>query len=164
MSCPFCQKGEPVRIEMKSLDLRICPNCKASFLLAEHVPQIRRVLEHATKVHWARVLSACKGAFEQKESVLCLEHGKPAKKGEVPGFSFECFVPECCGLLHLSPGAMESILGPLQGNSSKKSSKGNGFAKFLGSFLFFILEKKHPEEDGIDLLQYDTKFRPVLEP
>jgi hypothetical protein len=110
------------------------------------------------------VLCACKGAFEQKESLLCLEHGKPLKKGEVPGFSFECFVPECCGLLHLSPSTMEQILGPLQNNPSAKSSKGNGFAKLLGSLLFRFLEKKHQEEDGIDRLQYDTKFRPVLEP
>jgi len=166
MICSFCHKEEPVRIDLKSVDLRICPACKASFLPAEQLPELRRSLERTTKVHWIRVLSASDAKNESGENLLCIEHGVPLEQGEVPGFDFKSLVPKCCSLQHITPSLMIKILemglGAEQGR--RRESKAS-IGKLLGGFIIFRLwEKRHPKvEDEIDRLQYNCKFKAVLE-
>ncbi|MDR0516530.1 MAG: hypothetical protein LBH25_05735 [Fibromonadaceae bacterium] len=161
MNCPFCQKDKPVLIDVSSLSLRICPSCKASFLPAEQLPELRRALLNTTKVHWIRVLRNCK---ESEGEVLCMEHKEPLEKGTVPGFSFESLVPKCCSLQHLTPSVMEKILNLGLGDQSISSHrKKGGIARLLGSPFFRLWEKFHPViEDEIDCLQYNFKFKDVL--
>jgi len=165
MLCSFCHKEEPVRIDIKSLDLRICPACKASFLPAEQLPELRRSLEKTTKIHWIRVLSAHDAKNESSENILCMEHGGALERGEIPGFSFESLVPKCCSLQHLTPSVMVKILEMgLGSEQGKKRESKTGFGRLFGGFIFRLWEKRHPTvEDEIDRLQYNCKFKAVLE-
>jgi hypothetical protein len=163
MLCSFCAKSEPVRIEISSICLRICPFCKATFLPAEQFPELRRTLLDTTKIHWINVLD--KTAKIDFGDVRCLEHGEPLVKGLVPGFSYEALVPNCCSLQHLTPGIMRQIIDLGAGTSkfSKPPQKG-GLARLLAAPLFYLWEKRNPAaEDEIDRLQYNSKFKAVLE-
>jgi hypothetical protein len=159
--CPFCGKSEPVKIDLSSVNLRICPVCKATFLPAEQFPELRRVLEDTTKIHWMNALSICEGFVTPQ--ILCLEHQIPLEKGTVPGYSYETLVPKCCSLQHLPPNIMKQIISLGVGTNFVARSKKGGIGRFLAAPIFRLFEKKNPVEDDIDRLQYNFKFKEVLE-
>jgi len=166
MICSFCSKSEPVRIEISSLNLRICPNCLATFLPAAQLPALRRDVDKATKGAWLRRLQT---VTEEHSAQNCLEHNQPLVQGTIPGYSFEGSVPSCCDLLHLPPSLMVKILeiglhAPnVVGKSGVSRAKINPVSKFLGGIVFYFWEKKQKNvEDGLDRLQYNLKFRDVL--
>ena len=170
MPCPFCSKFEPVRIEIKSLNLRICPNCLAAFLPASQFAALRKDLDDATKGAWLRRLYKCP-AVELPSEIKCLEHGTPLVPGTIPNYSFEGLVPSCCDLQHLPPALMAKILElgivassktGLRGFGASKPRVSNNFGKFLGSIIFHFWNKKPKIDDGFDRLQYDSKFEKVL--
>jgi hypothetical protein len=160
--CPFCNKSEPAKIDLSSVNLRICPVCKATFIPAEQLPELRRVLEDTTKTHWINALSICEGFVTPQ--ILCLEHQTPLEKGTVPGYSYETLVPKCCSLQHLSPNIMKQILSLGLGTNFATRPKKGGIGRFLAAPIFRLFEKKNPAaEDDIDRLQYNFKFKEVLE-
>jgi len=162
MLCSFCSKSEPVRIDLKSVDLRICPACKATFFPAEHFPELRRCLVDATKIHWINVLSKCEEHIGANAHVLCLEHQTPLEKGIISGFSYEALVPKCCSLQHLTPSTMKQILNLILGINPTVRPKKGGIGRFLAGPIFHLFAKK-AEEDEIDRLQYNVKFKNILE-
>jgi hypothetical protein len=109
MLCSFCSKSEPARIEISSLDLRICPNCLATFLPASQFSALRRELNDSTKAAWRRRLQTLS---EQPQSIVpkCMEHDTPLVSGTIPNYSFKGLVPTCCDLQHLPPSLMLEIL------------------------------------------------------
>jgi len=162
MLCPFCSKQEPVRIDITSLDLRICPNCFATFLPASQFGALRREIMDSTKGAWIRKL---KTVPAEHSAPNCLEHNQPLVSGTIPGYSFEGFIPTCCDLQHIPPPLMIKILEMGLGTSfgTSKKSKINPVAKLLGGIVFYFWEKKQKKvEDGIDRLQYSFKFKDVL--
>jgi len=161
--CAFCNEIDPVRINLNTLDLQVCPSCKASFLPAEQIPELRRVLVNTTKIHFIRVLEKHIKSYDKE--ILCMVHKVPLEKGEVPGFSYESLVPKCCSLQHLAPSVMVKVLKlGLDISEYEKRDRKGGLARFFGGFLFRLWEKHHPvEEDDIDRLQYNFKFKGVLE-
>jgi len=172
MLCSFCSKSEPVRIEISSLNLRICPNCLATFLPAAQFPALRRDVAKTTKGAWIRRLKVALQATESlnSASINCLEHGTPLENGTIPDYSFEGLVPKCCDLQHLPPSLFVKILelgldspripGSMLGASS---SKINPVSKFLGGIVFYFWEKRQKNiDDGLDRLQYNFKFKDVL--
>ena len=169
MLCSFCSKSEPVRIEIRSLNLRICPNCLATFLPASQFPALRRDVDKATKGAWIRRLKAALQAApgENLSSVNCLEHGVPLESGIIPNYSFEGLVPKCCDLQHLPPSLLVKILelglnSPRMPGSASRA-KINPVSQFLGGIVFYFWEKKQKKiDDGLDRLQYNLKFKDVL--
>jgi hypothetical protein len=174
MLCSFCSKSEPVRIEISSLNLRICPNCLATFLPAAQFPALRRDVAKATKGAWIRRLKVALQATPSESlnsvPINCLEHGAPLENGTIPDYSFEGPVPKCCDLQHLPPSLAVKILelgldspripGSMLGASS---SKINPVSKFLGGIVFYFWEKRQKNiDDGLDRLQYNFKFKDVL--
>jgi hypothetical protein len=170
MPCPFCSKSEPVRIEIKSLNLRICPNCLAAFLPASQFATLRKDLDDATKKAWLRKIRKCP-AVELSSEIKCLEHGTPLVSGTLPSYSFEGLVPSCCDLQHLPPPLLAKVLElgivasgriGLGGFGASKPRASNAFGKFLGDMIFHFWNKKQKIDDGFDRLQYDSKFKDVL--
>jgi len=162
MLCSFCSKQEPVRIDISSLDLRICPNCFATFLPASQFGALRREVMDSTKGAWIRKLKTATAEYSAQN---CLEHKQPLVSGTIPGYSFEGLVPTCCDLQHIPPPLMIKILEMGLGGSftASKKSKINPVAKLLGGIVFYFWEKKQKKvEDGIDRLQYSFKFKGVL--
>jgi len=163
MQCPFCSKQEPVRIDISSLNLRICPNCFATFLPANQFGALRREVLDSTKGAWIRKLQTV--ATEHSAS-QCLEHKQPLVSGTIPGYSFEGLVPTCCDLQHIPPPLMLKILEMGIGGSfvtTRHSKKVNGLSRFLGGIVFHFWEKKQKNvEDGLDRLQYNFKFKNIL--
>jgi hypothetical protein len=130
-------------------------------LPAEQLPELRRALVDTTKLHWINALSCCEESLPQ--NVLCLEHKTLLEKGTVPGFSYETLVPKCCSLQHLAPSIMRQILNMGIGTGFATRPKKGGLWKLLAGPLFRLLEKKNVEEDEVDRLQYNLKFKDVLE-
>jgi len=171
MLCSFCSKFEPVRIEISSLNLRICPNCLATFLPATQFPALRRDVAKATKGAWIRRLNAALHATPESLNssalINCLEHGASLEHGTIPNYSFEGLVPKCCDLQHLPSSLMVKILklGLDAPNipSGASRSKINPVSQFLGGVVFYFWEKKQKKiDDGLDRLQYNLKFKDVL--
>lgn len=166
MLCPFCKKAEPVLIDISSLNLRICPCCKASFLAEEHIPEFRRTLFDTTKTYYMKSL---KQAPEVSDAEYCLDHNKPLENSIVAGFGFEALKPKCCSILHLKPSIMEKIISAGFGtyNIKRTQTKRNfvdSLARIFGGVFFAIWKKKNPVvEDEVDRLQYNMKFKKVLE-
>ena len=170
MPCPFCTETEPVRIEIKALNLRICPNCLATFMPASQFSALRNVLNDTTKSAWIRKLTAMVPA-EVSADVACLDHNTPLVSGTIPGYSFQGLVPTCCDLQHLPPSLMATVLQYSLGGASlglgggfgrSKPRMANPLAKFLGKIAFFLFEKKKKPDDGLERLQYESKFQSVL--
>jgi hypothetical protein len=168
MLCSFCSAKEPVRIEIGSLNLRICPNCFATFLPAGQFGALRREVLDSTKGAWIRKLKTIPSSLSGAEmsGINCLEHNQPLVPGTIPGYSFEGLVPACCDLQHIPPPLMLKILDMGIGGSffvSRRKQKINGLSRFLGGFVFHFWEKKQKNvEDGLDRLQYSFKFKAVL--
>ncbi len=177
MLCSFCSKQEPVRIDISSLNLHICPSCFATFLPANQFGALRREVQDSTKGAWIRKLKTVAPLNEAEMSgINCLEHNQPLVSGTIPGYSFEGLIPTCCDLQHIPPALMIKILdmgigapnlparsmgGGLVGG--RRRSKAEGLSRFLGGFLFRFWEKKQKNvEDGLDRLQYSFKFKNVL--
>ncbi|MCL2283159.1 MAG: hypothetical protein FWC26_07565 [Fibromonadales bacterium] len=169
MPCPFCTQSEPVRIEIKALNLRICPNCLATFIPASQFATLRSVLSDTTKAAWMRKLNTV-GADPNITNANCLDHGTPLAAGTVPGYSFQGVVPACCDLQHLPPSLMATILqlslggspGISMGHFGISKTKPNPIAGFLGNILFGLFEKRKKVDDGLERLQYESKFKGVL--
>ena len=170
MLCSFCSKSEPVRIDISSMNLRICPSCFTTFLPASQFAALRRETSSATKGAWIR---ACKNkaSAAQPPAPVCLEHSVPLVPGTIPDFSFEGLVPTCCDLQHLPPPLMIKILelgigasgGSMGGPFGASKRKINPVAELLGGIVFHFWEKKQKKvEDGLDRLQYNFKFKDVL--
>jgi len=172
MLCSFCLKQEPVRIDISSLNLRICPACFATFLPANQFGALRREVQDATKGAWIRKLKTATAEYSAQH---CLEHNQPLVSGTIPGYSFEGLVPTCCDLQHIPPLLMIKILEmglgapnvPTRsmggGLAGRRRSKAEGVSRFLGGFIFRFWEKRQKNvEDGIDRLQYSFKFKGVL--
>ena len=172
MPCPFCTKSEPVRIEIKALDLRICPSCLATFMPAGKFSTLREVLSDSTKAAWLRKLAASPSSeITIPAEIACLDHNTPLVPGAIPGYSFEGKVPTCCDLQHLPPSLMKFVLQYSLGSSAASIGAGfgrskpmaaNPLAKFLGKIAFFLFEKKKKAGDGFERLQYESKFQGVL--
>ena len=171
MLCSFCSKSEPARIDINSLNLRICPNCLATYLPADQFAALRREIIDSTKSAWIRKLRTVEtGAADVP--LQCLEHKNPLVYGTIPGYSFEGFAPNCCNLQHLPASLMIKILEmglgvPNMPASSMRGlarrSKTNGVSRFLGGFAFRFWEKRQKQvEDGLERLQYSFKFKDVL--
>jgi len=161
MLCSFCSKQEPVRIDIGSLDLRICPNCLATFLPDNQFGALRREVMDPTKKAWIRKLQTMTAEYSE---LNCLEHKQPLVFGEIPGYSFEGLVPTCCNLQHIPPSLMIKILEMGLGSTSRASKLNiNPVAKFLGGIVFYFWEKRQKKvEDSFERLQYDFKFKGVL--
>jgi len=165
MLCSFCSKSEPVRIDISSLNLRICPNCLSAFLPASQFAALRRDINDSTKGAWIRKLQSIKTAQHScSDAPVCLEHGVPLINGTIPNCSFGGLVPDCCDLQHLPPSLMIKILelgmGSLTGISRREI---NPVSEFLGGIVFRFWEKRQKKiDDGLDRLQYNFKFRDVL--
>ena len=170
MLCSFCSKSEPVRINISSMNLRICPGCLATFLPASQFAALRRETSNATKGAWIR---ACRDRAcpVSTGTPVCLEHGVPLVPGTIPDFSFEGLVPTCCDLQHLPPPLMIKILelgigasgGSMGGLFGVPKRKLNPVAELLGGIVFRFWEKRQKKvDDGLDRLQYNFKFKDVL--
>ncbi|MDR1812604.1 MAG: hypothetical protein LBQ87_07240 [Candidatus Fibromonas sp.] len=164
MLCSFCSKSEPVQIDISSLYLRICPNCRATFLPATQFAELRRKTDDATKGAWIRKLNATEAVF--CSDPVCLEHKVPLITGTIPEYSFEGLIPTCCNLQHIPPSLMVKILGLGIGagfGASRSKRKINPVSEFLGGIVFYFWKKKQKNvEDGLDRLQYNYKFKDVL--
>jgi len=168
MPCPFCTKSEPVRIEIKVFNLRICPNCFATFMPAVQFPALRMELSDPTKAAWMRKLNVAT-PVETPANIACLDHNAALVPGAIPGYSFQGHVPTCCEMQHLPPSLMSIALqyslggsGLSVGRFSVSKTKANPIAKFLGGIMFGLFEKRKKIDDGMDRLQYESKFKGVL--
>ncbi len=172
MLCSFCSQSEPVRINISSLNLRICPNCLSAFLPASQFAALRREISDATKGAWIRVCRVRRNkACLVSTDVACLEHGVPLVPGTIPNYSFEGLVPTCCDLQHLPPPLLIKILeiamgasgGSMGGPLGASKRKINPIAELLGGIVFRFWEKRQKKtDDGLDRLQYNFKFQDVL--
>ena len=166
--CPFCQTGIPQPIELSELDLRICPDCLATFLPSSQFAALRRNVFTETRRHWLHVLKERGSRCPTPESLCCLDHGSPLSQGEIPDYGYPGAYPTCCDVQHLPPSLMIRILEfglAMEQNQHRTQSqrKRNGIARLLGGWLYKLVEKPNLD-DGLDTMQYNFKFRDVLGP
>jgi hypothetical protein len=180
-SCPFC------RAEVKKpaipLNLRICPNCLATFLPASLYAALRREVYAPTRQAWKRILEA-RGipGWEAKATeahpempICCLDHGQPLVEGEMPQYGHKILVPTCCDLQHIPPAEMVKVLdfgfemeaknGASYDFSLKTPYRRRGFFAFLNPLTKLLLKwsDKQPTEDSdLEKLQFIFKFEPIL--
>ena len=176
MLCSFCSKSVPVRIDIESLNLRICPNCFATFLPASQFAELRRVINDSTKHAWIKRLETTTGATlavpTAGTKLRCQDHNEPLVHGSIPNYGFDGLVPTCCDTQHIPPDLMIKILEMglgaqtgigMGGLVGVRRHKANIFARTLGGILFYFWAKKQkPVDDGLDRLQYNYKFKEVL--
>jgi hypothetical protein len=162
------------------LNLRICPNCLATFLPASLYAALRREVYASTRHAWHKVLQT-RGVPEwtakaTEKPVCCLEHGIPLMEGQMPQYGHKMLVPTCCDLQHIPPAVMLQVLdfgfemeaqngGVGYDFSLKTPYRRRGFFSFLNPLAKLLLKwsDKPPEtENDLEMLQFIYKFEPIL--
>lgn len=165
-SCPFCG-SEVARIGLSRLDLRICPECLATFFPSDRTMTFRRELFRKTRETWLAVLNARKANFAPKsEAPCCIDCGKPLERGKLPDYALDGWVATCCGMFNLDPQVASEVLArTLAGSEPQKEGKHHfAFIRLLDKLVTKLTGNELPEDDPIETLQYELHFRDVLEP
>lgn len=168
-NCPFCKTGVPAQIALAELNLRICPQCLATFLPSTQYAALRRNVFIETRRLWLKVLQERGQQFAQPTELHCIDHHEPLAPGAIADYGYEGWVPTCCDIQHLAPATMIQILefglklSEVGFESQYAGKKPRGLAAFLGGILFRFIDKPSTE-DGLDTMQYNFKFRDVLGP
>ncbi len=166
-ACSYCQHGNPVKIDIVDLDLRICPSCLATYLPAKQFAALRREVFPETRKLWLSVLKKRGNACPEPTEIKCIDHGTLLAQGEIPDYGYPGAYPTCCEMQHLAPTTMIRILefglalSETGFESQYAGRKPKGISAVLGGILFRFFEKK-AESDGLETMQYNYKFREAL--
>ena len=163
--CPFCNH-EVSSIQINPLDLRICKNCFATFFSAEKTISFRTVLLPLTRKMWLKALETKQAVPPANQTVCCIEHGEPLTDGNLPDYGSKGKVATCCKTLHLTrEQTIEILKSSLESYSADLSSKKHHFffIRILDKWITKLMKNEVPEEDALDLVQYNIHFKNILE-
>lgn len=175
--CVFCDKETVVVVPLR-FELKICTNCYATFMHAQRFAAINRDLERYTRLKWLEILKVKSVNWSGNKEPKCLIHGQPLKEGTIPDYGFKGYVADCCDYMHLSPASMIEILNvgieheTKYRLSGKYSSSGGGIVQAITTVLAFpffwlyktFLDDDLEEEDLFDSMQYNHRFKDILDP
>lgn len=163
--CSFCD-AEVVEIKIHTLDLRICPKCFSSFFPARQTTAFRGELSDKTRELWLKAMKQ-KALMASPASATCIDHGEPLVQGKLPDYGYEGLVATCCDMLHLTPELTVRLLEhtlehPFQA-PTKQGKHHFFFIRLLDKLISKGMGEQAPEEDPLDLIQYNLYFKPILE-
>lgn len=131
----------------------------------------RREISDTTRKTWLSVLKgkSIKDPVVSGE-LKCLDHGEPLVKGALPDYNIPAYVTTCCDLFHLPPSLTCEVLERTLKSPFRPLSKGKHvkehffFIRFFDFILSKVVGESLPEEDPLDLIQYDLHFKDILGP
>lgn len=164
--CPFCQ-SETRRIDLPRLDLRICPHCLATFFPSDKTMAFRREVVDETRSRWLSALERRRGDWvESGEGVRCIDHGRELVDGKLPDYGLPGKVATCCEMFQLPASTMYTLLQRMGGSpAAERVSKKHHFAIIVlfSKIVDKLLGTGDSDDDSLDALQYNLKFKDVLE-
>lgn len=167
-TCPFC-KSETKRVELTRLDLRICPNCLATFFPSDKTMAFRREVFDKTRAMWLKVLEERKADWvDADETTCCIDHGEKLVEGKLPDYGLPGHVATCCGMFQLPAKTMAAILRRTSAPSDKSFIASEtrhhfAFIVFLSKIVDKIFGSGDEGDDSFESIQYNLKFRDILE-
>lgn len=164
--CPFCF-AEVREINFPHLNLRICPKCYSTFFPCNQTMPFRSELLDKTRELWFKALSAKNPVDPDTANAKCIDHGEPLVEGTLPDYGYPGKVTTCCGMFHLTPSLTLRLLEhTLNTSVHLVESKGKHhffFIRWLDNLVSKVFGEKMPEEDPLDLIQYEHHFRDIFE-
>ncbi len=168
-TCPFC-KSETKRIDLSHFDLRICPHCLGTFFPSDKTMAFRREVFDKTRVLWLNALENRKEDWvEPDENTCCIDHGEKLVDGKLPDYGIPGKVAICCNMFQIPASTMAVLLRRMIGSPSDgmllstQKKEHFGFVVFLTKIVDKILGSGDPEEDAFEFIQYNLKFKNILE-
>lgn len=166
-NCSFCGT-EVVKINLHHLDLRICPKCFSTFFPCDQTMAFRGELIDKSRELWLKALLAKNLQDPVCENPKCIDHGEPLVDGKLPDYGFDGKVTTCCKMYHLTPSLTIQLLKrtlehPFQ-VPQKEGKHHFFFIRWFDALVNKLLGEKMPDEDPMDLLQYNLHMKKVLEP
>lgn len=163
--CPFCD-AEVVEIKIHTLALRICPKCFSTFFPGSQTTAFRGEISDKTRELWLKALKQ-KTLMQAPANANCIDHGEPLVQGKLPDYGYDGLVAKCCDMLHLTPELTVRLLEhtlehPFQA-PAKQGKHHFFFIRLLDKLISKGMGEQLPEEDPLDLIQYNMLFKPVLE-
>lgn len=166
-NCPFCN-SQVAEIKFRHLDLRICPKCCSAFFPCDQTMAFRGEL--TDKSRELRLDALLKKNVQDPviENPKCIDHGEPLERGKVPDYGFDGYVTNCCKMFHLPPSQTVQLLKRTLEFKFQTPQKEGKHHFFFIRALFNVVDKlfgeKLPDEDPLDLVQYNLHIKPVVDP
>ncbi|MCF0225340.1 MAG: hypothetical protein HUK20_13815 [Fibrobacter sp.] len=165
--CPFCN-SEVAEIKILHLDLRICPHCFSTFFPCDQTMAFRSDLTDKSRELWLKALLAKNLKDPECKTPCCIDHGEPLVEGKLPDYGFAGKITTCCKMFHLPPSSTIQLLKRTLEHPFNPPSKDQKHHFFFIRWIFAIVDKlfgeKLPDEDPMDLIQYNLKLKKFLEP
>ncbi|MCF0216337.1 MAG: hypothetical protein HUK21_07685 [Fibrobacteraceae bacterium] len=164
-SCPFC-KAPVACIDIHHLNLRICTKCFSTFFPCDQTMAFRGDLIDKTRELWLLALKAKNVPDPETSGACCIDHGEPLVDGNVPDYGFPGKVTTCCRTFHFTPSQTVHLLEHTlkhPSHSSKKEKHHFFFIRALDRLIVKLTGEAVPEEDTLDLVQYNLNFKKLFE-
>lgn len=165
--CPYC-KSEVAEVKILHLDLRICPHCYSTFFPCDQTMAFRSDLSDKSRELWLKALLAKNVQDPVCDNVCCIDHGEPLVEGKLPDYGTDGKVTTCCKMFHFTPSMTVALLKRTLEHPFQVPGKEEKHHFFFIRWLFNLVDKfigeKMPDEDPMDLLQYNLRLKPILEP
>lgn len=120
-----------------------------------------------TRELWYNALVAKDVKDPDTANACCIDHGEPLVDGTLPDYGFQGKVTTCCQMFHLTPSLTMKLLKHTLDTAIKPASKEGKhhffFIRWLDSLVSKLFGEKMPEEDPLDLIQYNHHFKDIFE-
>lgn len=165
-NCPFC-KTEVANVKIHHLDLRICPKCLSAFFPCDQTMALRGDISDKSRELWYKALLAKNPEDPKMDHVCCIDHGEPLVDGNLPDYGIPGKVTTCCKMFHLPPSLTLQILKrTIDAPFQKPTANGKHhffFIRWLDSLVSKMIGEKVPDEDPLDLIQYNLHLKKFFE-
>lgn len=166
-NCPYCN-AQVAEAKILHLDLRICPKCYSTFFPCDQTMAFRGDLTDKSRELWLKALEAKNVQDPVCENPKCIDHGEPLVDGKLPDYGFDGKVTTCCKMFHMPPSTTMQLLRrtlehPFQA-PQKEGKHHLFFIRWIDALVNKFFGEKMPEEDPMDLIQYNLHLKNILEP
>lgn len=164
--CSFC-KAEVAEVTLHHLQLRICPKCHSVFFPCDQTMAFRGDLTDKSRELWLAALKRMNVQDPVCDNPCCIDHGEPLVDGKLPDYGFDGKVTTCCKTFHMKPSLFMELLqrtldNPFQ-NPGKEGKHHFFFIKWFDALVNKIMGEKMPDEDPLDLVQYNIHLKKFIE-
>lgn len=166
-NCPFCN-SQVAEIKLHHLDLRICPKCYSTFFPCDQTMAFRGDLTDKSRELWLAALLKKNVQDPVCDNPKCIDHDDPLVQGKLPDYGFDGMVTTCCKMFHLPPSLTIQLLKrtlehPFQ-VQQKEGKHHFFFIRALAAVVDKLFGEKMPDEDPLDLVQYNLHIKPIVDP
>lgn len=164
--CSFC-KAEVAEVTLHHLQLRICPKCHSVFFPCDQTMAFRGDLTDKSRELWLAALKRMNVQDPVCDNPCCIDHGEPLVDGKLPDYGFDGKVTTCCKTFHMKPSLFMELLqrtldNPFH-NPGKEGKHHFFFIKWFDALVNKIMGEKMPDEDPLDLVQYNIHLKKFIE-